>query len=1149
MSTPRLFALLVGVDEYKSPRISDLNGCVNDAKAMHSFLTQTVGVPPQNIRLLTSTGDESPQDRASRDGIVNGWMWLIEQASAGDQLFFHYSGHGAQAKSTDPNEPDGYDETLVPFDSRENDENGNPVYDILDKELATLIELAEAKGALVTVFLDCCHSGSGTRALVPVRKTENDERTRPPGTLVPGTKLRAPAATRSTQTRSGWKLSGPGDGGHVLLAGCRDEQLSHEYRSPINGDWHGATTFFLLQKLRDLRPDLTWREVHDVVQTKVHAVYERQMPQLEGPGNRTIFGGLVAAPGAYLRVTDAEADGDGVLVRIDGGAAVGLTPGSRVELHPAGSSSLQERALGSGEVVDAKVDYAYALIEGVQPSDFSLPARAKITAYGYENLAYDVATDDPLMVAALSAEDASPFLQVVEADSRSAQFFVSVADGHYRIQDGSGVQIVWEMPPHSEAGAAKTAENLHHLAVFQNVRKLRNPSPMPLLDGALSVEAQSYTRAGFSGPKDGEPLGDDGVLPPGRKLWLTVRNNSADDLYVTVLNLSAHFGVYRIYPERAPNQRVAPGKDFFISGIEPEVDDPYAESTTEILKVFATRDPMSFDVLEMSDLNEPDETGKTRASGPLAELMNGIRHDGAGTRKLVVRRDDTHDRWITKQVEITVLKAQDVRALPEGSTSVEVGSAAEISLEKPAGLSGQLVVSNLTNATRDVDDPLALPPGLDNPDAAEFFEPVSFSDSTRSVGASPGVLAIRAEAGQLAAVSDESPLRVELSVADEPDVTGILPVAFDGEYYYVAGQPTQAQTASRDVGKRRLAVEITHLPQPADAGDAGDGDGDGIEGEPPSRDLKRTARLFFYKIRHKERPRELGVRKASTDADGMPVYEPVSPADVAAAEKPLLIVHGFTSSTEWFVQKALADLLALDGYDLALTYDYETLNTGIRENGRLLAEELRGLGFGADGAPGLDIFCHSMGTQVTRACVELEGGHEFVDRVFMGGALNAGTKLAEAQRFGSWLVTILLNQAGLAPPEFLARLLSRGLSDVTAGLRDLAPSAELYSLLNRPETGQDVDYDVDYYVQIGNNAAADGPIDWRRIFSKSELMRLFDRGLDELLGPNDLLVGVASAQSLRGGNWPDLQVDVLGCNHLQYFYTEESLDALRQQFG
>ena len=146
MSNPSIYALLVGVDRYDNPQQApNLRGCVADTQAMYNFLTTRLQVPADRILWLTSTMERSePADRrATRENILRGWQQHLTKAGAGDHVFFHYSGHGAQAKTIDPvNEPDGLDETIVPADSR------TPgVFDILDKELAALIAGVEANGA------------------------------------------------------------------------------------------------------------------------------------------------------------------------------------------------------------------------------------------------------------------------------------------------------------------------------------------------------------------------------------------------------------------------------------------------------------------------------------------------------------------------------------------------------------------------------------------------------------------------------------------------------------------------------------------------------------------------------------------------------------------------------------------------------------------------------------------------------------------------------------------------------------------------------------------------------------------------------------------------------------------------------------------
>ncbi len=1146
-TSAQMYALIVGVDHYQSPAVPDLRGCVADARAMYTFLTLRMRLPADQVRLLTASGEESAETRATHANLVAGWQWLIDKADTDVQIFFHYSGHGAQARSIDPNETDGFDETLVPCDSRDKDANGNPVYDLLDKELATLIDQAEAKGALVTTILDCCHSGSGTRAAEDpdlnkplTRRGPSDKRVRPPETLIPGTLARLTQVTEVPKGNSGWQIRA--DSHHVLLAGCRDEELSHEYRAPETGEWHGATTHFLLKALQGYRPDLTWGEVYDTVQIRVNAAYETQMPQLEGPGNRTVFGKLAAPAMPYLLVTQKERDGSTVYVKINGGAAVGLSEGSRVAIYPAGDDKMSGAPLATGVVEQTKVDHVWARLESAIAAD-AIPdsARVKITARGYDSLLYAVAVDDIAVRAALEGGKGglSPFLQLTNSDDPGAQFRVITQGDRYVIQDGAGVQIIRESQPRNNEGADVIARQIEHLAVYNNVRNLRNPTPPADLANAIEVEAQAYTRASFSGPSNGMPLeGADNFLTPGHKIWLTFRNKTSETLYVSVFNLNADYGIQRIYPPRAPHATVAPGSKFDIQGIEPKVNNPFVAKSREILKVFVTRVPMSFDVLEMTKLNEPArEIADVRDGDPLAALLRGVRRKG--TRDLVIGGDDTPNNWLIKQVEIGVLANNETRALPAGQTTVDLGSPLQLKLEKPADFSGELIFSSLTQQTRglDIAQPLPLPPGLSHPDAQGTFQPLSLTGGTRATAGSPAVLALNTSPQQLAAVDADHPLRLSLTVDDEPDLAGILPVAYDGDYFYLAGQMAQTATRALDQpGSQRLAVEITDLPLPAGVDGS---EGARTAGDVATRDLKRTVRLFLYKVyKGGELPADTGLRRAERAADGTALYYPAVAADLDGIKRAALLIHGFTSDTGWFVAKVMPVLQTLQGYDLYLTYDYETFNTSVLENGTILAQALTKLGFSDKDEIHLDVFCHSMGTQVARVLVELKGGAAYVDRVFMGGPPNAGTRLAEAKKLIFWLGTTALNHTGPTPPSLIANWFFKKSLDSAVSIEDMMPRSALYEALNDSTEA----IDVPYFVLIGTNTALDSA----RLFSRAGLMKIFDAGLDAVLGgPNDLAIGVSSARGVRHGHWPRLHLETLPGNHFEYFYTPESIEVLR----
>lgn len=86
--------------------------------------------------------------------------WILQAAEAGDLVYIHYSGHGAQATTVFPTLKGdaGLDEALVPTDI--NTDTGKYVRDI---ELSLYLKMVD-KGLIVTVVLDCYHSASATRS-------------------------------------------------------------------------------------------------------------------------------------------------------------------------------------------------------------------------------------------------------------------------------------------------------------------------------------------------------------------------------------------------------------------------------------------------------------------------------------------------------------------------------------------------------------------------------------------------------------------------------------------------------------------------------------------------------------------------------------------------------------------------------------------------------------------------------------------------------------------------------------------------------------------------------------------------------------------------------------------------------------------------
>lgn len=647
---PNTFALVVGINQYSAQGpVPPLRGCMADAQAVRKVLLDPIGLPEENVRLLCN-------EQATRDAIIAGWRThLIGKAQAGDLLYFHYSGHGSQAPSIDPNEADTLDETLVAYDSREPGR-----YDILDKELAQLIAEAEAKDAQVVVFLDCCHSGSGTRREVAAqRRCQADQRVRPPETVLAGAALQ-PALTRSGRAQTAKTH-------HLLLAACRDEELANEYAAPEVG-WHGAATFFYLQALTTQRKPLKWSELYELIYANVHTIYPAQSPQLSGPGNLVLFGGVGETISGYLLVTDvvSRADGTTERVRIEASALVGVTQGARLALFPSGSD-LTGSALANAVVTETAIDHVWAVLD--RPAVILNAARARLTVLGAGVMAHLVATEDALLQSAIrggAGAQAATFVRLATAgESAAAPFHVYVDEGRYLICDPAGVRLVVDAQPATAAGAAKAVIQLEHLAIYRNVRTLRNLALEPALRGAVRIsepESGKSSRSGRIAPGEKVSLRQEGgelQVRSGQQIWFDVTNQSQRPLYVSVFLLGADYSIQRIMPEDSRYETVAPGgKLRQRPGIDVTLP-AQVQRGSAVIKVFVaanTSAATAFESLTLPALNQGElfKTADTRNGTTLGALLHAVRR--SGTRPVdIFAEENTDDLWYVEEVEMTVV--------------------------------------------------------------------------------------------------------------------------------------------------------------------------------------------------------------------------------------------------------------------------------------------------------------------------------------------------------------------------------------------------------------------------------------------------------------------------------------------------------------
>jgi len=263
-------ALLIGINKYLIPG-ADLRGCVNDVKDLSAALIEFYGFKRQDISMLL---DGAATQKAMTAGIKS----PLRGAKKGDVLLLYYSGHGSNVPDDNKDEADGREETLCPTDLNWDDPMRD---DWLRKTFDTLPD-----GVSFTVIMDCCHSGTNTRAIEPPDVKVKQRYLPSPwgiGASESGRSLPKKVTSelrRSPRPARKGKDIVTADLPEVLITGCRDAQTSAD--AFINGRFNGALTFALVEAIRKRRGRLTYQDLHDQAAGVLKTRKFDQVPQLEG---------------------------------------------------------------------------------------------------------------------------------------------------------------------------------------------------------------------------------------------------------------------------------------------------------------------------------------------------------------------------------------------------------------------------------------------------------------------------------------------------------------------------------------------------------------------------------------------------------------------------------------------------------------------------------------------------------------------------------------------------------------------------------------------------------------------------------------------------------------------------------------------------
>lgn len=231
-------ALLVLIDAYPQKSGWGNIHATNDSLIIIPMLFKQ-GYSPKNIAILSN-------EKATKRKIIQSLSDIYKRSMKGDYIYIHFSCHGQQMIDNNGDETDGLDEALIPYDAKRRYAKG--VYErenhLRNDELEVHLEQLRrriGKNGHITVILDACHSGTGTR------NEEEDEYIRGTSYI-----FGSEEQQRNMITSKNWRLSHRMDkslAAITIFSACQDDQINHEYKDINTGLYYGSLSYVFSQAM------------------------------------------------------------------------------------------------------------------------------------------------------------------------------------------------------------------------------------------------------------------------------------------------------------------------------------------------------------------------------------------------------------------------------------------------------------------------------------------------------------------------------------------------------------------------------------------------------------------------------------------------------------------------------------------------------------------------------------------------------------------------------------------------------------------------------------------------------------------------------------------------------------------------------------
>lgn len=641
------WALVIGINNYKSIT-PDLRYCESDALKMKEFLVQKARFDERNIKILLS---EQATKKKIRESVTN---WLAKNVKPDDRVVIYFSGHGVQCTDYDGDEKDRLDEMLCAYDSIRLDFTF-----IKDDELSRWLRTINTNDKIV--ILDCCHSGTGTKAVnlsgedVPTVKAYYPESemniqkaTKADIARYLESENEAEMEVKAMEEQESEKVDGV-----ASISGCRDDQVAME--SPVLEG--GVLTYYLtktLNNLTDQNKVITVYEAWKSAKNEIRRKNWQQEPQFDGNQNIPIVGDENILREEPFDATITSVSGG--LFRISAGETKSVTRGSIYAVYskyadkPTGKPKAKVRIAkvlekySEATIIDGqKVEEGDKVIEEshyietedllVRVEPFSSDFESKLVA---QNTIEEIKKAiEKIEHVVLTEKRQAPdlIIQGNVAKTDSGELDISVRLVKVNVLSSTRPVSVRIKEPKQVHDAVFKKFFADPKDEFGNPIKDENGQPIPGFAKVLKRHYIIKSLAKLENPNPGFKInlsidkGSQAVYKPGEVVSISMEPTK--DCYVYLLDIGTSGTISLLFPNRwQSNNYIQAGKKFVIDSYDENGEykiQVYPPPGEERIKAIATTTPIPLEKLTPDNINSPVQSFTDNASAMIELTVKDLR--------------------------------------------------------------------------------------------------------------------------------------------------------------------------------------------------------------------------------------------------------------------------------------------------------------------------------------------------------------------------------------------------------------------------------------------------------------------------------------------------------------------------------------------